>query len=153
VTTFLTGFVISSLLNSSYTSPLEIQQRILTRNITGFSLSLTVTSGTLVGELVISYVAYDSRLNSKVVSSTAVYDDYLPQSIVTKNVANTISGNLREVFHGLNGFILVLRPNFDIQLDTKFASTSKDFSWSSTTSIFYLAYSYLALIGNRCSLC
>lgn len=64
--TFLTGFEITSQQNSSYSSPVEIQQRILARNVTGFSLSLTVTSSTLVSELAVAYVAFDSRLVNKI---------------------------------------------------------------------------------------
>lgn len=66
--TFLTGFEITSLQNSTYSSPVEIQQRIMNRNATGFTVSLTVTSSTLVSELAISYVAYDSRLLNKIAS-------------------------------------------------------------------------------------
>ena len=60
---------------------------------------------------------------------------------------------MRDIFHGLTGFILIPRTSMDIQLDTSFASHTKDFSWSSSSSILYLSYSFLALMGNKCSLC
>lgn len=64
------------------------------------------------------------------------------------------TADMREVLTGINGFIFLLKQySSEIFFETSFAPGSKDFTWTSSTSMLYLAYSYFVLIGNKCSLC
>lgn len=111
-------------------------------------MSLTVTTSTKVLGLVVSYVAYDSRLQN-VQSDILNYQQYSP----IHNLSFSINSGFRSIFHGITGFIIGNSYNSALSLDSVYNSNNFTIGISASTSIQFMSYSYLGVNGNVCSLC
>lgn len=90
----------------------------MSKNITGVSLSISTTTSTSVHSLLVSYIAYDSRLFNKVAGKSLVYDQYLTRQTFTLGLSlfDSLSSSIRSVFSGLTSFII---PNTQLQFNNR----------------------------------
>ena len=98
--------------------------------------------------LFVSYIAYNSNMMN-LVAGNYVYNNYTPTLSLFFSPSIDIHNN-NIGFHGFNSFIARnTRTNFDL---TGVFSISQ-FAFSSSTSLYYLSYSYFFLIGGPCGQC
>ena len=147
--TFLNGFEISSVgVNSSYSTPFEVQ--LLSNNITaqGITLVVSSTSATQVLSLFVSYIVYDAFIQNLVVGSY-IYNKYAPVTSLVFTPPIGVSSN-NVAFHGLNGFIIANNgDNFAIGASL----LSGNLTFASHCNLYYLSYNYFFLIGGPCGQC
>lgn len=108
-------------------------------------MSLSVTTSTKILALLVSYVAYDSRLQN-VQSDMISYQQYAPIKNLSYSI-NTVSIP-RSIFHGITGFIIGNTYNSAISFDSIYNSQNNSLSFNVITNVQYLTYTYLFVTGN-----
>ena len=147
--TFLNGFEISSVTtNTGSRTPYEVSVVVNSVSAQGITVMLQSTSATQVHAIFVSYVAYAANVQN-MVAGTYIYDRYNPVNSLQFSPSTDVRTN-QLAFHGLNSFI-VRNSQSSFDLTTTFASGSLIFS--SSSSLYYLSYSYFFLIGGPCGVC
>ena len=147
--TFINGFEVSSVsVNSSYSTPFEVQ--LLSNNVSsqGITLVVSSTSATQVHSLFVSYVVYDPFILNLVVGSY-VYNKYSPVLSLIFTPPIGVSNN-NVAFHGLNGFIV---SNNGGSFGLGASLSNGNITFASLSNIYYLSYNYFFLIGGPCGQC
>jgi cysteine-rich repeat protein len=133
--------------NSSYSTPFEVQ--LLSSNVSaqGISLLVSSTSATQIHSLFVSYIVYDPFIQNLVVGSY-VYNKYTPTSSLLFTPPIGVSRN-NLAFHGFNGFIVSNGGSFGLGASL----TNGNLTFAAVNHIYYLSYNYFFLIGGPCGQC
>ena len=134
---------------ASSNSPFEVVVVVHSVSSQGVTVLIQSTSSTQVHSIFVSYVAYNPNILN-LVAGSYTYDKYLPVTYSQFTTSRDIS-NPNLAFHGFNSFII--RNNFvGFNLRADIAG-SNQLSFYSSSTFFYLGYSYFILVGGPCGQC
>lgn len=109
---------------------------------------LQSTSATQVHAIFVSYLAYAENIQN-MVAGTYLYNQYNPVTALQFAPSIGVSSN-QLAFHGLNSFI---QRNSQSPFELSASFSSGRIFFSSSSSLYYLSYSYFFLIGGPCGVC
>lgn len=147
--TFFNGFELSSMsINSTYRTPYEVALMVSEVVPQGITLTIQSTSATQIHSLFVSYIAYDSNIQN-LVAGTYLYSRYTATNQLQFRPPIGVSNN-NIAFHGFSSFIA--RNSFET-FDLRASLVNGNLSFTSSSALYYLSYSYFFLIGGPCGQC
>jgi cysteine-rich repeat protein len=134
--------------NSTYLTPFEVQVAVTSVSKQGISILISSTSATQVYSLFVSYVVYDPNIQN-LVAGNYLYNRYVATNSLSHTPPIGVSNN-NIAFHGFSGFIL---SNNKGNIALSGSLIKGNFTFASSSNLYYLSYNYFYLIGGPCGQC
>ena len=129
-------------------SPFEIEVIVSSSTPQGITVLIQSTSITQIHAIFVSFIAYDPSILN-MVSGSYTYDQYQPMRYLQFTPPISVSTNSLAM-HGFNSFIM-RNGQFHFMIMAELVNSQ--LSFTSSTELFYLGYSYFFLVGGPCGQC